>query len=208
LEGVVRYGEDIATSYEVLEIRTSEEPSCYDGIKNQEETGVDCGGKCEPCSQGSCKDGIKNNGETGVDCGGTCSPCNRETCNDGIKNQDETGIDCGGRCKSCDAGIVPDNQEIIEKVKALGTVNEEESIRLCNTLTDEDFKDECYLQIAQIFEKHSHCDSIERASLSNVCYMHFVQLGDYSVCEKIQDVYIRKSCESLRQIENIMESEE
>ncbi|MBL0025177.1 MAG: hypothetical protein IPO98_09285 [Saprospiraceae bacterium] len=31
----------------------------------------------------TCNDGIKNGNETGVDCGGSCAPC--PTCNDGIK---------------------------------------------------------------------------------------------------------------------------
>ena len=53
-------------------------PSCFDGIQNGNETGIDCGGTCPPCH---CSDGIQNNGETGVDCGGPCPnscpvPCN------------------------------------------------------------------------------------------------------------------------------------
>jgi len=52
----------------------------------------------------TCNDNIKNQGETGVDCGGPCDAC-PETCNDGIKNQDETGVDCGGGCVAgCDNG--------------------------------------------------------------------------------------------------------
>ena len=47
----------------------------------------------------SCTDGIQNQDETGIDCGGVCEPCPiPETCNDGIMNQDETGIDYGGIC--------------------------------------------------------------------------------------------------------------
>lgn len=48
-----------------------------------------------------CTDGVQNNGETGVDCGGPdCSPC--PTCNDGVQNGSETGVDCGGPdCPSC-----------------------------------------------------------------------------------------------------------
>ena len=119
-----------------------------DGIKNDGETGVDCGGtaptKC-PTGQGcvatsdcdlalcdvgatnvclppSHSDGIKNDGETGVDCGGAAplkcatgqgcvatTDCDQVLCDvggtklclapthaDGIKNLGETGIDCGG----------------------------------------------------------------------------------------------------------------
>lgn len=48
--------------------------SCSDGIQNQDEEGVDCGGSCEnECA--SCSDGIQNQGETGIDCGGPCNVC-------------------------------------------------------------------------------------------------------------------------------------
>ncbi|MEQ8707328.1 MAG: T9SS type A sorting domain-containing protein [Phaeodactylibacter sp.] len=51
-------------------------PTCDDGIQNGDETGVDCGGSCEPCvAAPTCDDGIQNGDETGVDCGGSCAPC-------------------------------------------------------------------------------------------------------------------------------------
>lgn len=50
-------------------------------------------------ASGTCSDGIKNQNETNVDCGGVCSVC--QSCSDGIKNQGETGIDCGGPCGLC-----------------------------------------------------------------------------------------------------------
>ena len=49
----------------------------------------------------TCNDGILNNGETEVDCGGpNCSACPEEvaTCSDGILNGDEIEIDFGGAC--------------------------------------------------------------------------------------------------------------
>ncbi|MBN2422028.1 fibronectin type III domain-containing protein [Candidatus Woesearchaeota archaeon] len=72
-------------------------PSCSDGLKNQDEAGIDCGGQCDACP--TCNDGIQNQGEEGIDCGGPCDAC--LTCNDGIQNQGETGIDCGGSCRAC-----------------------------------------------------------------------------------------------------------
>jgi hypothetical protein len=74
--------------------------TCVDGVQNQSETGVDCGGPCNACATDpTCSDGIKNQTETGVDCGGPCSAC--VTCSDGVQNQSETGIDCGGPCAAC-----------------------------------------------------------------------------------------------------------
>lgn len=54
----------------------------------------------------TCNDGILNNGETEVDCGGpNCQACIvavAPSCTDGIMNGDEEGVDCGGSCpNSC-----------------------------------------------------------------------------------------------------------
>jgi hypothetical protein len=77
-------------------------PTCTDGIQNQGETGIDCGGPCAACP--TCTDGIQNGNETGVDCGGPdCAAC--ATCSDGIQNGNETGVDCGGPdCAPCGGG--------------------------------------------------------------------------------------------------------
>ena len=78
-------------------------PTCYDGIQNQGEEGIDCGGPCPPCE--TCYDGIKNQGEEGIDCGGPCPPC--PSCSDGIQNQGEEGVDCGGPCSPCKERLAP-----------------------------------------------------------------------------------------------------
>ncbi|MBN1793071.1 hypothetical protein JW826_05295 [Candidatus Woesearchaeota archaeon] len=78
-------------------------PTCYDGVKNGYEDGIDCGGLCPPCI--GCFDGVQNchagGCEEGVDCGGPCPAC--PSCYDGIKNCHddacEDGIDCGGPCE-------------------------------------------------------------------------------------------------------------
>ena len=137
----------------VITIKTWE-GSCSDGIKNLDETDVDCGGHCPACVQGkscnlnrdcltalckknvctnpepvSCFDELKNQDETDVDCGGSClrkcpdgqncllpkdcmsnycnsfKLCLTPSCTDNEKNQDESDVDCGGsRCKKCIEG--------------------------------------------------------------------------------------------------------
>ncbi|MCP4269719.1 MAG: hypothetical protein GY777_29795, partial [Candidatus Brocadiaceae bacterium] len=62
-------------------------PDCFDGIQNQDETGIDCGGVCE------------------MNFGFVCPPV--ETCADDIMNQDETGIDYGGVCGTDDPVAAP-----------------------------------------------------------------------------------------------------
>jgi len=72
-------------------------PLCNDGVRNGDETGIDCGGSCSPCRDSvsvaslsvinpqleestlpNCDDGIKNGNEIGIDCGGNCPPCNKK----------------------------------------------------------------------------------------------------------------------------------
>jgi hypothetical protein len=108
-------------------------PSCNDGVKNGNETDVDCGGTCPKCGNGKnctanadCVSGACCHG-TCVDpqtfqtdlancgtCGHACSPgqtcvagvCQNPppTCIDGIKNGTETDVDCGGSCQPCANG--------------------------------------------------------------------------------------------------------
>ncbi len=75
--------------------------TCFDIIRNQDETDVDCGGQiCEPCDLGKhCL--------TDLDCkSGFCNPlnfvCAEPTCTDNFQNQNEEGIDCGGPCPPCE----------------------------------------------------------------------------------------------------------
>ena len=49
--------------------------SCNDGLQNQGEDEVDCGGPCDACQ--TCSDGIQNQGEVDMDCGGPCPPCRK-----------------------------------------------------------------------------------------------------------------------------------
>lgn len=75
-------------------------PSCNDGLRNGDETDLDCGGSCSvatppaPCATTK-KCLFPADCESGVCRNGTCA---FPTCLDYTKNQDEEGIDCGGSC--------------------------------------------------------------------------------------------------------------
>jgi hypothetical protein len=76
---------------------------CSDGVKDLDETDVDCGGPtCLPCpTSGACM--------TYKDCASlvcTGGKCIAPSCSDGRKNGTETDIDCGGpNCPGCDPGL-------------------------------------------------------------------------------------------------------
>ena len=56
---------------------------------------------CEKNNVDRCQNGIKDNGEVGIDCGGDCPACPIDPCHNGIEDNGETWIDCGGSCKAC-----------------------------------------------------------------------------------------------------------
>lgn len=71
---------------------------CKTGVKDGDESAVDCGGSCYPCPSGS------DCGKAG-DCASqvcTATTCQEPTCSDGVRNGSESGVDCGGAaCPAC-----------------------------------------------------------------------------------------------------------
>src|SRR5262245_41691896 len=72
--------------------------SCGDGVKDDAETDVDCGGgACPTCADGlmcltdaDCTSGV-------CDANGVCA-MPADSCADGVMDGDETDVDCGGSC--------------------------------------------------------------------------------------------------------------
>ena len=94
-----------------ITVNPPDDPVCNNnGIQDNGETGIDCGGgNCPDCPvpPPPCNyNGVKDNGETGIDCGGgNCPDCLTPPppCNyNGVKDNGETGVDCGGgECPAC-----------------------------------------------------------------------------------------------------------
>lgn len=72
-------------------------PTHSDGVKNDNESGIDCG--CMNCAL--CPDDfgcdVGQNCKSGVCWGGKCQV---PACNDGVQNGDEAGVDCGAACNN------------------------------------------------------------------------------------------------------------
>jgi hypothetical protein len=71
-------------------------PTCTDGVRNGDETDVDCGGSCASCALLRC---CWNHSCTSGWC--VSGACRVPTCSDGVHNGDETDVDCGGSCPPC-----------------------------------------------------------------------------------------------------------
>lgn len=70
-------------------------PGCMDGVQNQDETDVDCGGEASGCQ--ACA--VDESCDAGSDClSRSCQQgiCAAASCDDGVANGAETDVDCGG----------------------------------------------------------------------------------------------------------------
>lgn len=93
----------------VAGVGTCLEATCDDGVRNRDETDVDCGGaECERCPafavclvEGDCESSICHDEEAG-----DVLTCALPSCTDGVKNGGETDVDCGGDCAPCDVDAV------------------------------------------------------------------------------------------------------
>tara|TARA_Y100000310_G_scaffold2558_1_gene3288 strand:+ start:4574 stop:7408 length:2835 start_codon:yes stop_codon:yes gene_type:complete len=75
---------------------------CSNGVKDLNETDIDCGGECGKCEDGK-ECSINLDCSSNLCTSGTCASI--DLCNDRILNGDETGIDCGGTCENrCQLG--------------------------------------------------------------------------------------------------------
>lgn len=107
-------------------------PPCYNGIKDANETGVDCGPACTRLDVRETCDTIDNDRDCLIDEGcaadalpggsnsvGLPSAEPLQSCSDGIQNQNEPYIDCGGVCtlnvkEVCYDGLDNNNDCIFE----------------------------------------------------------------------------------------------
>ena len=116
--------------------------------------------------------------------------------------------------------------ETAEGIKDVAARDEQEAVRICSAINLESQKDQCFYNLAEALSKEEYCLSINdertkdkcystaaelknnkalcekivRDSRKDSCYMNFVLKGDYTVCDNVINRYLKKSCESLREL--------
>ena len=75
---------------------------------------------------------------------------------------------------------------------------------ICSEIISDRTKDKCYNNIAKLSNDNSICEQITTQSRKDSCYMNFVNKGDYTVCEKIDNSYLREACTALRDMPEVV----
>jgi hypothetical protein len=206
--------------------KESTEPTCEDGIKNQGEEKIDCGGPCKTCP--TCEDGIKNQGELRIDCGGPCAPCDDicdMNCNDFFACTLDKCVN--GECVSemifpccgnfiCENGETIDNcpedcdlgeekpvhlmtrSDIIKSAKQKALTDQKDAGYFCDSVPNEEIRDECLRIVAYTSDNKNFCRYINFSVKRDACYMEFAMKYDYSVCDLIENQYLQRTCEALK----------
>jgi len=71
-----------------------------------------------------------------------------------------------------------------------------ESKSLCSQFSGSE-KDRCLRKVALVHDDSASCDAVVDVKIRDDCYFNFAYLSEFSVCEKIQDVYLKESCRGL-----------
>lgn len=198
-------------------------PTCSDGIKNQGEESIDCGGPCRACER-DCNDNNKCTRDYFEDrrCfNEPIQPC----CGNLVCESSESSSSCSEDCAiETEDFTGMSSSEIIESIKETSKTDQDKASRLCAGLIQETFinmcftkiaeatlstrfckniinertKDNCYSKLAELIGNNLICESIIKDPRRDSCYMNFVNIKDYSVCEKISNDFLKKSCEALK----------
>ncbi len=233
LRVIVEYDDKKAVATLPIKIVTfAKKETCFDGIKNQDEDGIDCGGICKQCEEqiaecndnNPCTDDALENEEC---INNPIAPC----CGNNICEEQEES--CIADCKKAEYPAF--SSGTLDEIKELAKVNPSKALQQCNSLEVPEQKDECianigevqrnknycaqiinartkdlcFLNIAKIINDNSLCEEVSIDSRKDSCYMTFVlDNKDYSVCDKITNKHLRQSCESLKQLNELNQQQE
>lgn len=218
-------------SYAIFTLGSSVgKPSCSDGIQNQDETGVDCGGSCSPC----------------IIQAKSCSELNttdsRARCffNEGITKRDASicdYIEMQFYKDACFGGIAKEinDSELCNKINSSLSVMEclrDVAISslnpvVCSKIKDQSHRDTCYYRIASdtanmstclgigsnpsmntclaLLNKNStYCDRINESNSRDWCYNKVASLSpEVKTCANIQSIQTKDLCYKLVAVKKI-----
>ena len=231
LRVVVEYDDKKAVATLPVKIVSfAKKETCFDGLKNQNEEGTDCGGVCKRCEKQVIECNDNNPCTNDITENNACinkpiTPC----CGNNICELEEK-TSCSSDCPKQEQFQTLPSTETLDEIKELARIDPIKALQQCNSFEVPDLKDTCisnigevqrskeyckqvinarikdlcYSNIAKASNDNSLCDDISTDSRRDSCYMTFVlDNKDYSVCDRISNKHLRQSCESLRQLNEL-----
>ena len=85
----------------------------------------------------------------------------------------------------------------LDNAKKMAESDPDGAASYCGSQEDEKYKDSCYTVVSEASKSSKYCDTIISNTKRDSCYTTAALIGDYSVCEKITNKYLKQSCQSL-----------
>ena len=76
----------------------------------------------------------------------------------------------------------------------------------CSAIISDRTKDKCINNVAKLKDDYTICEQVEKESRKDSCYMNFVNKGNYEVCDKISNSYLKEACTALKSMPDIVVS--
>jgi hypothetical protein len=179
-------------------------PTCDDGILNQGEDRIDCGGPCPPCSclsDGACSNGQYCDGVETCDAWGECQPGTSVDCDDSIACTVDSCNETTDQCDNlpddafCDNGLFCDGAEWCDLASGCqpGTSMDCDDGIACTVDSCNETTDQCdNLPDDAFCDNGLFCDGTEWCDPAVGCQDDADPCGPEETCNEEQDV-----CESL-----------
>ena len=125
----------------------------------------------------------------------------RPCCGNEICESRESYRNCPSDCVE-DVVFLPPPKEptisdVINKAKELAESNPSQAASYCSEQDKENYRDSCYGAVSKVSEDSVYCDLIISKIKKDSCYTTAALNGDYTVCDKIADKYLKLACNNL-----------
>lgn len=188
VDAVLSYGPLTVRSSSSFEVRSETVQSPVGvvdvPVKHAVDVSLACPASCDDlqfCTRDSCVNGQCVN-EPIVPC-----------CGNGVCEAGETASSCA---VDCAPQVNP--QEVIGEAVGLAVANQQGAVQKCMSLGMQFYVDSCLNDVASASNSKAVCEQISSSESRDACLISFAYKGDFSVCAQIQDVYLRTSCDSLK----------
>ncbi|MBI5392965.1 hypothetical protein HZA96_03785 [Candidatus Woesearchaeota archaeon] len=177
-------------SKNVRVIMKSTEENCFDGIRNQDEQDVDCGGICaEKCEKES-----KIITEE--------IPAETKDNNEPVKTPQQTETKEPEEIQPKQSYIeIQKDYQLKSQAEKSAAASPQDAYNLCVQIISKTTAEDCLYEVAKISGSLTYCIDIQTEKERDSCYMYFATNNNEFACDEIVDAEYKNLCYGLLEID-------
>ncbi len=137
-------------------------------------------------------------------CGNGICEDNEESCAEDCKPLNPPEEPTSEENKTEQPEIPPEQKQsyldIVKEAQELVNIDKDRAVSKCSEILNENYKDECIAQLAEMSNDNYFCDKITDEQKRNTCYMTWaMKNNEYNVCDKITNPDLKSACDLLKE---------